>query len=90
MDIPKETLEKLTTRSTSKIKNERQAIIKEFLDRLNVAGRKPLNPAFVSMRMSHAGLKTNFDLYQFLAMCKQARNFHEYWWWSLKANKKTI
>lgn len=79
-------LQRRTTVKT-KMTNERQEIIKMFADRLNAdRGKlKPLNPAFISMKMNDAGVKDKSDLYQFYGQCKEAKNFSKYWWWSLKA-----
>jgi hypothetical protein len=73
-------------------KSERAEIISKFVDELNserTGKYKPLSPAFVSMKMSRAGLKTNSDLYWFLGYCKDARNFSKCWWYALDA-KNTI
>lgn len=71
----------------TKITSERQEIVKMFLEKLNEdRGKlKLLTPAFISMKMADAGLKSNQDLYQFYAECKERKNFGKYWWWSLKA-----
>lgn len=77
------------TKPVSKISNERQEIIKQFLDALNSdrKGYKPLSPAFISMKMSDAGLKSNHDLYMFLGRCREAKSFGACWWGSLKVKK---
>jgi len=63
--------------------NERQWIIKQFVDELNKnVGEKykigekwhavkPVKPSFVAFKLSH--LKA-FDLYNFLSTCKQSRS----------------
>lgn len=64
--------------------NERQALLKEFLDTLNADRKppyKPLTPGRIGMML--APIKTK-DLYSFLADCKYAGNFSRYFWWRFK------
>lgn len=69
----------------SKISNQRQEIVKMFLDRLNAAREgtkyKPLTPAFVGMKLSV--FKTAGELHQFFGTCSEAKNFSSYFFWSL-------
>jgi len=68
----------------SKITNQRQEIIKMFLDRLNASreasGFKPLTPAFVGVRLRF--LKSCSELRQFYGYCDEAKNFSSTWWWA--------
>lgn len=82
METLKSRLEAYRPPVKSKITNERQLIIKEFLDRLNSdrGGRPPLAPGFVGMKMRYM---TTSQLKQFLGDCKYAKNFSSYWWWAL-------
>lgn len=71
----------------SKISNERQEILKEFLTILNSAVKppyKPMTPARLGMML--APVKTK-ELYVFLADCKYASNFSKYFWYSFKSKK---
>ncbi len=68
----------------SKITNERQALIKEFLDTLNASRKepyKPLTAARLGVMLAPVDTKA---LYTFLADCKYAKNFSSYFWWSFK------
>ncbi len=73
-----------------KITNERQAVIKEFLERLNAdrdgVQYKKLAPSFVAVKLSHLNLQ---DLYYFLRVCRDAKHFSKYFWYSLKAGEET-
>ncbi len=84
------TLPVLKTRPVDKITNERQAVIKEFLERLNAdrdgVQYKKLAPSFVAVKLSHLNLQ---DLYYFLRVCKDAKHFSKYFWYSLKAGEET-
>lgn len=71
----------------TKITNERQFIIKEFLERLNADRKppyKPLTAGFVASKMSMLSLS---QLKMFLGDCKYAKNFSKYWWWSINPKK---
>ena len=87
MEIPTTYLEKFKS-SPSKIRNERQDILRQFLEELNIDNPKPMSAGFIALRMSQSGLKTNQHLYEFLAMCRRASHFRKYWWWALKVNNK--
>ncbi len=79
----------------SKITNQRQEIIKMFVERLNqdievtnINARKlgqktyPLRtPAYIAIRLSHL---SEADLWYFLSVCKQAPHFSKKFWWELK------
>lgn len=76
---------KLPEKST--ITNERQLIIKEFLDRLNLDRKPPykkLTAGFVGMKMSMLSVS---QLKEFLANCNYAKNFSKFWWWSCNPEK---
>ena len=72
----------------SKITNERQLILQQFLDRLN-AERKPPYPPISSVRlgMKLAHVSTH-DLKIFYADANYAKNFSSYFWWKLDINKQ--
>jgi hypothetical protein len=78
MDLTKYQIPKKTT-----ITNERQLILKDFLDRLNSERGEypPLKPARVGMLLSPCD---NSQLKQFYADCKYAKSFSKYFWWRLK------
>jgi len=67
--------------------NERQELIKKFVDRLNLdrsnGGYKPLSPSFYASKMYDAGLNSNFLLWWFWGYCNDSKNFSSTWWWSL-------
>lgn len=72
----------------SKITNERQEILKMFLDRLNIGrgegSKYPLlAPGRIAKKFKEAGLKTNGELRQFYGSCNDSKNFSAYFWWSL-------
>lgn len=83
----KEKLEKRSEAAKkSKISNERQSVVKEFLDILNSqrGGQfKPLTPARlgVMFRFMSTG-----ELKAFLANCKDAQHFSKFFWYSFKQN----
>ncbi len=64
----------------SKITNERQLIIQEFLDRLNSERGKypPLKPARLGVILR---FMNNSQLKTFLAECKDANHFSKYFWY---------
>jgi hypothetical protein len=67
----------------STITNERQLIMKEFLDILN-ADRKdypPLRPSRLGVMFRHT---TTSQMKQFMGECKYAKNFSKFFWWSFK------
>lgn len=91
MEISKDYFAKLAERKEeakkSKITNQRQEVVKEFLDILNSqrGGQfKPLTPARlgVMFRFMSTG-----ELIAFLANCKDAKNFSSFFWWSFKSVK---
>jgi len=69
------------------IRSERAELLQNFLETLNRdrrdGGYKPYNPAFLSMKLSQSGLKTNSDIYSFYNQCQNARNFGAYFHWAL-------
>jgi hypothetical protein len=81
----------------SKISNERQWVIKQFVDELNkTAGTKykvgetwkvvkEVKPAFVAFKLSHLRM---VDLYNFLSTCKQSKSsFSKCFYGALKAER---
>jgi len=68
-----------------KITNERQLILKDFLEKINPfrinAKYKPLTPQALGVKLSHINTE---DLKIFFRMCKRANNFSKYFWWKLK------
>lgn len=67
----------------NKITNERQTVVKEFVDALNLSvgtryqkdGKwvtvKEVKPSYVAYKLSHLNLQ---DLYVFLSMCKDSKS----------------
>jgi hypothetical protein len=79
MDLSKYQIPKQQT-----ITNERQLIIKDFLDRLNSEIKppyKPITPARLGMMLSPC---TVSQLKQFYGDCNYAKNFAKYFWWRFK------
>jgi len=72
-------------RPISKITNERQAIVKEFLDTLNLGreGTKYVKiwPKRLAARLG--GIKTK-DLYVLMSKCKDSKEFGQYFWWATR------
>jgi hypothetical protein len=67
----------------SKITNQRQELVKKFLDKLNESrtGKyKPLSPAYVGMKMR---FMDEGELYRFYGFCADSQNFSSTWFWSL-------
>ena len=72
-----------------KITNERQAVLKEFVEAVN-ADRdgikyKKLPPSAIAVKLSHLNM---FDLKYFLASCKEAKSFSSHFWYSLKTGEE--
>lgn len=75
----------------SKITNERQNLLKMFLD-VKVDGimvRKgstfvPISPSRLGFALSHIPTE---DLYAFYKQCENAKHFGKYFWWALKPQK---
>ena len=69
----------------SKITNERQLVIKEFLDTLNKdrEGTKypPIAPQRLGVMLGHIN---TYDLKIFLADCRYANHFSKYFFYKLK------
>lgn len=80
--FPTFTLEK------SKITNERQSVIKMFVDKLNAQrvseGYKPLTARFVAIKLSHMSIS---DLYYFHSVCNNSNNFGRMFFGLLKVKK---
>lgn len=68
--------------------SERHELVSKFSEKINANrirdGIKPLNNAYINMKMAQSGLKSNFDLYWFYKYCDETKNFDKTWWWSLK------
>jgi len=66
----------------SKITNERQLIMKEFLDRLNAERGKypPIKPARLGVMCRYMDTS---QMKQFLGECKYANNFSKFFWWKM-------
>lgn len=86
----------ILAREGDKILNNRQAIIKKFVDKLNedregktFNGRplKPLSASFVASTMYDSQLNTDRLLLWFFGYCSEAKNFSSCWWWSLGYGK---
>lgn len=75
------------------ITNERQLLLKNFLD-VKVDGiqlydnktkeLRPIKPHELGIQLAHIPTE---DLYAFFRQCEQAKNFSKYFWWSLKPKK---
>lgn len=68
------------------ITSERQLILKDFLDTLNIYRKppyKPLTPARLGNMMR---FMTISQMKQFYSECKQANHFSKYFWWKFKGN----
>lgn len=84
----------------SKISNERQYVISQFVERLNVnVGKKykvgevwkvqqEIKPAFIAFKLSHLSMS---DLYYLLSTCKDSKcGFEKCFWGCLKLLPKTV
>lgn len=71
----------------SKITNERQLLIKDFIDRLNSerGNYPPLDASRVARDLAY--IKTS-NLKSFYDECNYAKNFSAYYWWCFKEAKK--
>lgn len=68
----------------SKITNERQLILKDFLEKLNLDRKPPfqqLSPARLGMMMRYM---TVSQMKEFYGKCKNANNFSKFFFWSFK------
>jgi len=67
------------------ITNERQLVLKEFLDILNPQRIKDGFPPLTPQRLGvmFAGISTH-DLKVFMSDCRYAKNFSKYFWYKLK------
>lgn len=83
-------INKLDRTQKSRITNERQDIVRQFLEEINKervgTKYKPMTGKGVAMKLSH--LKDNGTLYFFLSECKDYKNrngsFSKYFWGALK------
>lgn len=68
----------------SKITNERQLVMKDFLDRLNppriASGYRNLSPGRLGMMMRHM---TTSQMKVFYGECKYANDFSKYFWYMM-------
>ena len=71
----------------SKITNQRQEVVKMFVDRLNIerekTGFKKIGASYVAVRMSSMDIG---QLRAFYGYCDESQNFAKTWWW--KTNPK--
>lgn len=84
MELIKNKFEKYKIPEKKTITNERQLLIKDFLDKLNSEREppyKPLSPARVGMLLRYC---TNQQLKQFYSDCNYAKHFSKYFWYKLK------
>lgn len=94
MENISEILNKIDRSQKSKITNERQDIIRQFLEEINKerigTKYKQLTGRAVAMKVSH--LKDNSTLYYFLSQCKDYKNrngsFSKYFFGSLKVREE--
>ena len=79
----------LKPKPKSKITNERQLVLKEFLDILNPPRIKDGFPLLKPMRLGiiFEGVSTS-DVKVFLANCNDASNFSKYFWWRTNLKKQ--
>ena len=73
-------------KGTEKITSERQLIIKDFTDKINLArkrnGYKTLAPRVIAIKLGH--IKNDFDLKWFYKKCDQSNNFCKTFWGMIK------
>lgn len=73
----------------SKITNERQLVIKDFLERLNPEriskGMKAISPAFISMKMRFMTVQ---EMKTFFGECNFSKSFGASWWSRLRTKPK--
>lgn len=71
-----------------KITNERQDILKKFVDRINAEreadGYRALPPAVFGVKLQLLSTK---DLYIFYRECEESKNFSKYFWWKVKGGQ---
>jgi len=65
----------------SKITSERQLILKDIIDRLNSERGTfpPLEPKKIAIKLSYL---TTPELKNLYSLCKDAKNFSKFFWWS--------
>jgi len=89
MKVP--SIESFRPKEKSKISNERQLVIKDFIDQLNppriARGLKPLSPGFIGMKMRYMSTS---ELKVFYGECRYAQNFSKHWWWRLDVKKQEL
>lgn len=82
MKIDKNKYQKIEN-NLSKIVNDRQLVLSEFLERLN-QDRKPPYPPLQAKRLAiMLSYLTTSQLKIFWHDCKYAKNFSSYFWWSI-------
>jgi len=83
-EMMKSRMQSIQEQPKSKITNQRQELVKKFLDRLNESRDgekyKPLSPARVAVKMSFMSVS---ELYQFYGYCDESSNFSSTWWYLL-------
>lgn len=71
----------------SKFRSERAEILAQFLEELNKGlekRKRKYGAAYISMRLSDAGVKTPGQLHDFLKVCKRSDNFNRCFFGSIK------
>lgn len=84
---------KMPVFTKSKMTNERQTVVKQFVDAINLeqlaAKKKPYAASMIAFKLSH--VKSLHDLYTFLSTCKDYRNrkgsFNKCFFGALKVQK---
>jgi hypothetical protein len=88
LDFSRYSIPKQEIKRRSGISNQRQEIIKMFLDRLNAARLgtkyKPLTAKTVALRLQW--WKTNQELREFYGYCNEGKNFSSTWWYKTNPN----
>ena len=83
LDFSRYSIPKQERKGRSGISNQRQEIVKMFLDRLNAARAgtkyKPLTARFVAIKLQW--WKDNQSLREFYGYCNEAKNFSSTFFW---------
>jgi hypothetical protein len=66
------------------ITNERQLILRDFLDRLNLDRKPPYKPLQAPRLGKMMMYMSTQEMKEFYAVCKEAGSFSKYFWYSFK------
>lgn len=87
--LKKATFQKdFSVKPKSKITNERQELIKEFIENTYITSKESeyVHPDAIVIGVQVKDWSTN-DLRDFLKECKQAKNFSSFFWYKIKEHR---